>query len=119
MNKFPQEKRRFQRIEKGIYVMCHIYEDSNSPWISAIARDLSEGGISIAAEKGFVAKDILEIKITTFLGHQQLCILGEVKSCRKEQKSAKTKVARISFLDIDAEQKAILRELIQILGKRS
>ena len=111
-----KEKRRFKRIKKTLYVQCYPYETTAS-WISAIVKDISEAGISIATGKGFAIDEALEIRISTFLRSQPINVLGKVVSCEEKGSGGTNWIAHICFTDIKEEDKLILQEFIQIFLK--
>ncbi len=112
-----QERRRFKRVKKTLYVQCHPF-DTTASWLSAIVQDISEAGISIATVKGFTINEALEMRITSFLRRSRpIRALGKVVSCEEKKIGGTNWVTHISFTDIHEEDKPILQELIQTFLK--
>jgi len=99
-------------------MLCRPF-DTTAPWVSATVQDISKGGVSISTMKEFAKDEILEIKFKTFLKPQPIYVLGRVVSCNEKGRKRVTWVTRISFTDINEEDKPILQELIQIFLKKT
>lgn len=112
-----KEKRRFNRVQKTLYVQCR-QQARDVTWSSATIQDISESGISIVAARAFTAGDVLETRITTFLKPQPISVLGKVVSCEEERIVRVKWITHISFIDINKEDKLSLHELVQIFLKK-
>jgi hypothetical protein len=111
-----RERRRFKRIKKTLYLQCHPHETA-LPWSSVIIQDISEAGMSISSMKKFVVGGVLELKFTTFLQPDPICVLGKVLTCEEKGIGGTRWITRISFTHINEEDKPVLQELIQIFLK--
>jgi len=110
-----QERRRGKRIKKSLYVQCRLY-DTTGPWLSAIVQNISEFGIKISTMKEFATGEILDIKISTFLGPRRINILGKVLSREEKRAKGAIWISRISFTNASQEDKLLLGEFIQIFS---
>ena len=108
-----EEKRRFKRAKKSLYVQFRPFEATDS-WIGATIQDISEGGMCIIARREFAIGDILEIKINTFLRPQPIGVLGEVVGCAGKGSESTAWITHISFTNVNEEDRPLLRELMRI-----
>ena len=108
-----EEKRRFERVKKSLYVQFRPFETTDS-WISATIQDIGEAGMSITTGQEFAIGNVLEIKINTFLRSQPIGVLGRVVGCAGTGSESTAWITNISFTKVNEEDRPLLRELIRI-----
>lgn len=96
-------------------MQCRPY-DSTNIWSSVIIQDISEGGMSFLAKRGFQVEEQLEIKVVTFIRRQPILIVGKVVGSQKGFKGDDW-ITRIFIVQIDEEDKLIYQEFMQIFLK--
>ena len=78
MSDKEKERRRAQRAKKNFFLQFRKFGTTSS-WSTAILRDVSEGGVSFsAAGREFNTEDKLDIRISTFLREQPICLIGRI-----------------------------------------
>ncbi len=107
-----QERRRFARIKKTLFVQCRPYETTD-PWSGAILQDISQAGMSFFSGKAFQIGEVLEIKLMTFIRRQPIYVTGKVVGTQKNSEEKKW-ITRISIVKINEEDLMVFQELIQI-----
>jgi len=112
-----EERRRFKRIKKNLYVQCGPWKRPGI-WSDVVIQDISKAGLSFSCRKEFRIGEMLEIRVTTFLRKQLISLIGRVVSC--ERKFIGTGwIARISITQISDEDAGIFQEIIQAFSQDS
>ncbi len=76
---------------------------------SCTSNDISEDGIFVSGIRYFDENDVVEITIP--LGEQKITVRGQVKNCQPGIG------AGLVFIDLQDDQRAKIRELIESIAK--
>jgi hypothetical protein len=116
-DKEREERRRYKRIKKNLYVQCGPW-NAAGVWSSVVLKDISTSGLSFLASKEFAVDEVLEVRVTTFMRPQPISLVCRVLGCNKESER-KNWITRASIIRVSDEDKGVFQEVIQAFLKES
>lgn len=119
MGDIKEEKRKSVRIKKTLFVRySYSFDKDKKRWEEAVVRDISETGISITTCHSFLPNDTITILIKIpSRPLDWIELKGRVVRCEgvkpiAERSKFGASITAIEFIDLNEEQKKIIREYI-------
>ncbi len=113
-----EERRKSIRIRKTLTLQyCSELDKEKNIWITAMIRDISEGGVSFCADKNFLTGEILALRIKFPLNPFQYTEL-KGKNVYSQELTMGMYLIHLEFIELQEEQKKVIKEyLTWILDK--
>jgi hypothetical protein len=121
----PDDKREVPRIKKSLVVHYALDTGGKPPkWDVTHIMNIGEKGIRMTVLKDFAEGDILNLNIKIpFKPFEPLTVKGKIITTEElttvfGEGVADCKIASVGFIDIDEEQKDLIKEYVEWFHKR-
>ncbi len=107
-----EERRKSIRIKKTLTLQyCSELDKEKNVWITAMTRDINEGGVSFCADKNFSPGDILAVRIKfPFNPFQYTELKG--KNVYSQELARGMYLIHLEFIELQEEKKKAIKEYL-------